>query len=315
LTLNNLRDGRHTVEVEAADEFGHTERAAHAWTVDATAPRVTFDGTDGQRISATRTVVSWKADEAATFMCSVDGDPFEACHDGRLTVARLVDGPHSLRVKASDGLQESAPVTRTWTVDTKSPQVTLTGEDGTFAFSADEAATFSCRLDNGAFTPCTDRVSYPGLSAGAHTFTLRAMDGLNPATEVVRAFAIAAPKAPEPTPAAAQAPASTPAAAQAPESTPAALVSAPALAPAAPVSAPAPAHAAAPRALGVRLVKPSKVIVTGVPAGATVKVAVGRSVRAVVSRTGGTVTVKAALNRGARVTVRVGAATVRRTVR
>ncbi len=68
--------------------------------------------------------------------------------------------------------------------DTTPPETTIdSGPSGTtgstsavFAFSANEASTFACRLDGAAFTPCGSPISYSGLALGTHTFDVRATD-------------------------------------------------------------------------------------------------------------------------------------------
>ncbi|MCW3024406.1 MAG: putative internalin, partial [Conexibacter sp.] len=45
-----------------------------------------------------------------------------------------------------------------------------------FAFSANESATFECRLDTAAFAPCTSPVSRPDVAEGDHVFDVRATD-------------------------------------------------------------------------------------------------------------------------------------------
>ena len=47
-----------------------------------------------------------------------------------------------------------------------------------FAFtSSDPGATFECRLDSGAYEPCSSPKGYSGLPPGSHTFSVRAIDG------------------------------------------------------------------------------------------------------------------------------------------
>jgi hypothetical protein len=46
----------------------------------------------------------------------------------------------------------------------------------TFGFSATEPATFICRLDGAAFTPCSSPVTYANLAVGPHTFQVAADD-------------------------------------------------------------------------------------------------------------------------------------------
>ncbi|MBE2317755.1 tandem-95 repeat protein [Solirubrobacter sp. CPCC 204708] len=69
--------------------------------------------------------------------------------------------------------------------DTTAPNTTITaapaatGDDTTptFAFSANEGgARFECRVDSGAFAPCTSPHTTAALATGAHTFDVRAVD-------------------------------------------------------------------------------------------------------------------------------------------
>lgn len=58
-----------------------------------------------------------------------------------------------------------------------------------FAFSADESATFECSLDGATFTPCISPKAYDNLAAGPHTFKVRATDDAgNQGSTVQRAF-------------------------------------------------------------------------------------------------------------------------------
>lgn len=48
---------------------------------------------------------------------------------------------------------------------------------GMIAFTADEAATFECKVDSGTYTSCTSPFSYSGLANGQHTVAIKATDG------------------------------------------------------------------------------------------------------------------------------------------
>jgi hypothetical protein len=100
---------------------------------------------------------------------------------------------------------------RVQVVDRTPPETTITsgpagesaGPAASFAFSASEAgATFECRLDALAFSPCTSPTATPPLTDGAHVLAVRATDaaGNTDPTPATYAFTIRHP-APVPVPA------------------------------------------------------------------------------------------------------------------
>ena len=126
-------------------------------------------------------------DPGATFKCTMDQDPLEGC-PASYTPAPLSDGPHSLSVQAIDVAgNESEVRSRSFTVDTTPPDATITGgppqgstsasRSPTFRFNSSESgAAFGCRLDSGAFAPCSSPHPTPVLADGEHTFQVRAID-------------------------------------------------------------------------------------------------------------------------------------------
>jgi CSLREA domain-containing protein len=102
----------------------------------------------------------------------------------------LTLGEHSFEVRAIDaaGNIDPEPAMRSWTVIDQTPPDTqiLTfpadvteSAEASFTFSADEAgASFECSLDGGDYGACASGVSYGGLAVGAHSFAVRAVDGL-----------------------------------------------------------------------------------------------------------------------------------------
>ena len=76
--------------------------------------------------------------------------------------------------RAACDFDGTAPET---TIDAKPPNPS-DSQSATFAFSSNEdGAAFECKLDAGAFVECGTPKSYSGLADGAHTFTVRAVDG------------------------------------------------------------------------------------------------------------------------------------------
>lgn len=81
---------------------------------------------------------------------------------------------------APDTPEESVPATSR-TQDRTTPETTLSAEypdrdDAVFTFAADEDASYACKLDDGAWTPCTSPTAYGDLIPGWHTFAVRATD-------------------------------------------------------------------------------------------------------------------------------------------
>jgi hypothetical protein len=70
--------------------------------------------------------------------------------------------------------------------------------DPTFGFASDDpGASFECRIDDGAFAPCTSPRRYDGLALGAHAFAVRAVSAIprTDPTPAERSFTLVAPPA------------------------------------------------------------------------------------------------------------------------
>jgi len=154
---------------------------------DTTAPETTIlTGTAGPQATGTATF-TFTANETATFQCRIDGGPYLPCTSPK-TYSGLTDGAHTFDVRAKDtaGNVDATPASASWSVDTTPPQTTITsGPPATttdttaqFTFSASEVATFQCRLDGGAWATCSSPAALSGLALGAHTYEVRAIDGL-----------------------------------------------------------------------------------------------------------------------------------------
>jgi hypothetical protein len=85
--------------------------------------------------------------------------------------------------------------------DTLPPDATISSappgstpsRDASFSFgSSDPSARFECSLDGGAFEACSSPKSYTGLSEGAHTFVVRAIDAAGNQSSDTHSWTIAA---------------------------------------------------------------------------------------------------------------------------
>jgi Big-like domain-containing protein len=200
-TTPALADGAHSVSIRATDEAGNTDGspATRSFTVatapppDATAPDTTITAGPAGPTDDVTPMFAFTASEAnSAFECRVDSAPWASCASP-WTTAALTDGPHSVSVRATDvaGNTDASPATRAFTVatapppDTTAPDTTImsgptaTTDDSTptFAFTAsEEGSAFECKLDAGAWAECTSPKDYSALSAGSHTFSVRATD-------------------------------------------------------------------------------------------------------------------------------------------
>lgn len=89
------------------------------------------------------------------------------------TPALLVDAAYDPR-KIGAGTPTSQPPDTTITSQPANPTSSTSAQFGFTSTST--GATFACSLDSAAFATCISPVSYTGLSAGVHTFQVRAAD-------------------------------------------------------------------------------------------------------------------------------------------
>jgi hypothetical protein len=120
----------------------------------------------------------------------------------------LADGKYTFKLSGIHNTNPSiTPASHTFVVDTVAPDTTLSVGSGpgegalqtvtteTFTFASERDATFECRLNSGAFTPCKSPHAFSGLGSGKQTFEVRARDraGNVDATPAKRSWTIAVP--------------------------------------------------------------------------------------------------------------------------
>ncbi len=181
--VSSLADGTHNLTVIATDSAGLMSVAnGYAWTVDSTAPIVTLQSASSDPSAMTFT---FSANEAATFTCSLDGQPSTVC-TSPVNYTGLTDGEHTFSVTAVDAAGNSSqPVTNSFTVaavvatylTNVTPAESSTNSTSiSFSFTSNRAqASFLCSLDGAAMEVCTSPMSYSGLASGSHSFHVAAI--------------------------------------------------------------------------------------------------------------------------------------------
>jgi hypothetical protein len=204
---SGLAGGSHTFMVRAIDAAGNQDPspATSTWTIDTTLPDVTlvnpadgsatndttptFDGSAGTLVGDSSTVT-------VRVYRPVAGAPDELVE----SVSTTRDAGGSWSVPANPALPEGDYIARaeqqdnasnvgtsaphSFSVDTTAPSTffsqtppSATGGSASFLFgSNDPDAGFECRLDGGPWTECSSPEVVSGLSAGSHTFQVRAVD-------------------------------------------------------------------------------------------------------------------------------------------
>lgn len=211
-----LADGSYIFRVRAADAAGNNASAQQAFSVDSAAPSLSIDAGPAGPTRVTTPSFQFAAEAGATVECSIDQatPPYGSCTSPTTYVigTPLPEGTHVLRVRATDSGGNHAVVSRTFTIDTTPPLLSISfGPSGTtsdstplFGFSVETGATVDCSIDQGtpAYGPCasatTDAAVAP-LADGVYTFRVRATDAAGNQTSVTRSFTVdAVPQAPAP---------------------------------------------------------------------------------------------------------------------
>jgi large repetitive protein len=180
-------DGNRALRAVVTDTASNTGSDVVNVTIDRTVPATTIDSAPSDPSAGTSASFAFSASEGgATFECRLDGGAWGACSSPQ-GYTGLSEGNHAFHVRATDaaGNVDPTPATFGWTVDTVAPETTVNAAPSdpsaspapSFEFSATEGgSTFECRLDAGAWAPCTSPQAYSGLADGSHTFRVRATD-------------------------------------------------------------------------------------------------------------------------------------------
>jgi len=121
--LGNLADGRHAFDVRATDSDGETTpMSSRTWTVDSTAPAVTFTSGPPAQTSDTNASFGFRLDEPGAAQCRLDSSAWTPC-TSPVAYSGLAVAQHALSVRATDaaGNVSAAPATRSWTVSAPAP--------------------------------------------------------------------------------------------------------------------------------------------------------------------------------------------------
>jgi len=186
-TYTNLSQGAHTARIVATAQ-GLSNYVLYGWTADTVPPVLTVNWGPAEYTNDTSASFNNVSSEDAPpgwYTCQLDGGTAQSCGSW-MDYDNLADGLHAYVAQAFDGAGNgSAPVTRTWTVDTVPPVATITSgppslsnsKTATFTFTSNEqGSTFKCSKDGGGYVTCTSPSTYTGVTDGPHTVSVIATD-------------------------------------------------------------------------------------------------------------------------------------------
>ncbi len=185
----------HDFRVRAIDKVGNIEQGVvYQWFIDLTPPETTILSMPDLVSTSDAAAFTFSGSDTyptpapESFECKLDGAAFSAC-SSPVDYTSLSGGSHTFQVRAIDlaGNPDESPASYTWTVASNPPDTTIltspppvtSNSTASFTFDGtdnDGVASFECRLDGAAFSACTSPVNLSTLSAGSHTFQVRAID-------------------------------------------------------------------------------------------------------------------------------------------
>lgn len=191
ITTTFLTDGSHGLAIVARDPAGNRSAAATAtYILDRLAPQIPTI-IDAPATPARLTTPRWSFTLESHSMgeCSLDRMPWVTCTTSfSADLSTADDGPHSFAVRSTDAAGNVGdPATGEFVLDRTPPGLpTIIGgpdpdsddDTPTWTFAVDNGAVAECRIDDGPWSPCADRVTADLLLApdGTHSLEVRATD-------------------------------------------------------------------------------------------------------------------------------------------
>jgi Bacterial Ig-like domain len=202
-----LEDGEYVFRVRATDAALEETVVTRSFSVDTADPSGSIiSGPSGPTNNAAPSF-GFTAEAGATIECSVDDGAasYEPCTSGTTHVvgAPLAEGTHFFRLRVTDAAGNDTVFTRSFSVDTTPPTLTIdSGPAGamndatpSFGFTPGAGATVECSIDQGApawgsCTGASEHVVGSPLADGSYTFRVRATDAAGNQTVEERSFSV-----------------------------------------------------------------------------------------------------------------------------
>jgi hypothetical protein len=178
-SLGTLSEGTHSLVIEATDIAGNTGTAVVNFTISSMPPTVTIISPATGITNNSTPLLSYTAN-TGTVVVKVDGITVSKVSGN--TLDSLVDGPHTIRVEATDS-NSTGFAERAFTVDTTEPTVSIVSPSAGAANSNQPVLTYT--TSDGTVVVKVDGVVVPKVSGntldilaeGSHTVRVESTDG------------------------------------------------------------------------------------------------------------------------------------------
>jgi hypothetical protein len=185
----DLESGRFTFTVSASDEAGSSGQAQFAFTVNtllADLPTITQPADDPHHQVERTVTLRGTGEDGSSIVVEENGQRLGdavtvAGGQWERVLTGVTPGSHTYTVHAETAAGATAAVTRTVIIDVgptvgfdTTPPPFTNDNTPTFAFSASEAAAFTCALDDAQPTVCSSPTGLGEVPDGAHSFTVTA---------------------------------------------------------------------------------------------------------------------------------------------
>lgn len=192
-TYSGLSAGAHVFSVRSIDNNGNRSSASsQSWVIDTTAPVLSIDTKPTSINNLTSAQFSFSATDAngiASYSCKLDSASFTTC-SSPMSYSSLAQSSHTFSVTATDSAGNvTAAQTYTWSIDTTAPTLSFTSTPNTvtnlttasFSFTGSDTgggalAGYQCSIDGSTYSTCTSPSVNASLAAGAHVFSVLAVD-------------------------------------------------------------------------------------------------------------------------------------------
>ncbi len=187
--LTALSAGNHMVKIRATDKAKNTSlEYSYTWNINFTVPTVLFTVTPSALTNLSTASFTFSGVGILSYECQLDSGSYSVCTSPN-SLPILTSGYHTFRVRGTNGITTSSPVSYTWIVDNVAPiapnltanipKVT-NNQNSQFIFNSSDSLSgidaFQCSIDGESFATCTSPTNFVNSIKGNHSFSVRAID-------------------------------------------------------------------------------------------------------------------------------------------